>query len=167
MHKISKPGLKRSVSHLVSGVDVGPSLEEYPHHTGVTLAGCYYQRSVPTLWGKEEWDTNMLQSYGHPVTLQSISWLLTISSWYVMFMASWHLSLLQCLTTGGLQTKIITGIPVSVTGHSVIDKNCITPSSLSFLPPSPSFSHSPFLPPFSFPPILDFLLLYNLSRGYW
>ena len=110
----SKPGLKRSASHLVSSVDVGPCLEEYLHHTGVAFAGCYCQRSVSTLWGKVERDTNMMQSYGFPATLQSISWLLIISSWYVMFMASWHLSLLQCLTTGGLQTKIITGIPVHV-----------------------------------------------------
>ena len=39
LHKISKPSIKQSVSHLVGGVDGGPCLEEYPHHTAVTIVG--------------------------------------------------------------------------------------------------------------------------------
>ena len=38
-----------SVSHLVGGVDSGTCLEEYPHHTGMTLLGCHHQRSSPIL----------------------------------------------------------------------------------------------------------------------
>ena len=67
---------KQSVSHLVCSVDGGPCLEEYPHHTGVTFVGCYYQRSIPILWGKVERATNTMQSkacrarhYGCPILL--------------------------------------------------------------------------------------------------
>ena len=61
LHKISIPGMKQSVSHLVGDVDGGPCLEEYPHHTGVAFVGCYCQRSASTLWGDVERVNNMMQ----------------------------------------------------------------------------------------------------------
>ena len=42
-----------SVSHLVGGVDSGTCLEEYPHHTEMTLLGCHHQRSKAILWSSE------------------------------------------------------------------------------------------------------------------
>ena len=48
-HNILILSMKRSVSHLGSGVDIGPCLEQYPHHTGVTFVGCYHQSSSPFL----------------------------------------------------------------------------------------------------------------------
>ena len=53
-HQISNHGMEESVSHLCSGVDGGPRLEEYRYHTGVAKVGRYNQRSVPTLWGESK-----------------------------------------------------------------------------------------------------------------
>lgn len=48
--------LEWTVSHLWIGVDSGPFMKEYPHHTGVAKPWCCHQSSHPILWRKWPYD---------------------------------------------------------------------------------------------------------------
>ena len=49
----SSPILVVSTTYEFGGVDSGSCLEEYPHHTEMTLLGCHHQRSKAILWSIE------------------------------------------------------------------------------------------------------------------
>ena len=61
-------------AHLGSGVDGGPCLKEYPHHTGVTMVGCYHQSSYSILWREVE-------RYQHMNTLTIVVLILLSLPW--------------------------------------------------------------------------------------
>ena len=76
--------MEQSVSHLCSGVDGGPHLEECRHHTEVATVRCYDQRSVPTLWGEVERANLMIHSddlYIH--VCETVFTMFSLCFWYV------------------------------------------------------------------------------------
>ena len=82
-----------TVSHLCSGVDCCPFLEENPHYTGMATVGCYHQSSWPILktYGEElpKWLTSH-HKYARTTKLQSNACSYTCT-WYLALWCSYCL----------------------------------------------------------------------------